>query len=491
MINPLFLMISLSKTANVIIRLIVGKVNIFLLRKKQPLLLLSAFPVDRAIEVEILHSALRPRVVTLHAVEDEGIELFSPVHITGIIELVHTAEVILVVEDISCRSVSGIDVLDRVVKPAGIGDERQSPIAHGDQLGGSAWFKIGGHQEKVGGGVEKVSKILVVSFDEIDTRIPQRFLKEGILHLSGSDDNKPGVLLLEMWEDLHDPIDALLRAQTGDGGKERNIDILGDTELFQQGSLVLLLLALIGLFIVVGNKLLICSWIPDIDIQSVDDAAEIIMPAPIQNCADPAESLMIGDQLSGVGLRDGVDLVGRHDASLQIVEGIAHLDIARIEITEVQVEILRQIVSGRPTLEGRVVDRQNGLDAPRIIGEEQRKDGCLPIVAVDDIVDVVTGDEGVDGHHEAGEAFVIIAIAVHVVSVETVHRREVEVDTGDDSMEDAAALSPPVHLEIELIIKSVHDFRMLVSDRFIERGDDGGFFSVLHQSLGIREDEIR
>ena len=129
------------------------------------------------------------------------------------------------------------------------------------------------------------------------------------------------------------------------------------------------------------------------------------------------------------------------------------------------------------------MDGKNRLDGFAVVAEQQGKDGRLPIVAVDDIVFVVPRDEGVDRHHEAGEALVVVAIAVHAVSVEAVHGREVVVDVLDTMVEDAATLGPPSHFEVEGIIEVGKDLLMLVADGLVERDDDGNIDALVLERL--------
>ena len=47
------------------------------------------------------------------------------------------------------------------------------------------------------------------------------------------------------------------------------------------------------------------------------------MTAPIDDGADASETIMIMEKFLSMGLRNRVDLIGRPDTSLQIVEGIS------------------------------------------------------------------------------------------------------------------------------------------------------------------------
>ena len=136
------------------------------------------------------------------------------------------------------------------------------------------------------------------------------------------------------------------------------------------------------------------------------------------------------------------------------------------------------------------MDRQNRLDGLGIEAEKERKDSRLPVVAVDDVIVVVAGEEGVDGHHEAGKALVVVAIAVHAIAIEAVHRREIEVDVVDPVVEDATALGAPVHLEVECVVKVGQDFLVLVADGLVERKDDGNRMSLVLEGLAEGIDEV-
>ncbi len=89
----------------------------------------------------------------------------------------------------------------------------------------------------------------------------------------------------------------------------------------------------------------------------------------------------------------------------------------------------------------------------------------------------MTGQESVDRHDEAGETFFIVSIAIHLVTVEAVHRRKVEMDAIPIKVEDATALGSSSHTEIVLIEEAVQDFRMLRSNLLIKRKDDRDIFA--------------
>ena len=169
-------------------------------------------------------------------------------------------------------------------------------------------------REVVTGGIEKVGEILVVALDVVDLGILQGVVENLVLHVARPDDDQPGIGLPQLRHARDEPVDALLSGKTRDARIEGAAEIGGHAKVVED---FLPVRPLSDLVVVEGCS----SWracrrwrIPDIDIQAVDDADEIVVAAPIEDGADTAEADVVVEKLLAVGAADGGDLVGRHDA---------------------------------------------------------------------------------------------------------------------------------------------------------------------------------
>ena len=450
----------------------------------------KSFPADGLIQGKVFLGRFCPGIVSFHTDLLHPVDSMFEVGIAGTSEGIGASIVIVVIEGEAVGDVTLGNIEDGVIEAADVGNDRKGSIAHGNHLAGSAWFEIGRHEEEVACGIQKMGKVLIISLDEIDVLILQGLSQEFIFHLTGSDDDHLGILLFQVRHDGHQAFDTLLGRKAGDGREERAIKVDIHAEFGIECALVCHLSFLDAGKIIVPEKELIRGRIPDVDVQSVDDTAEVIVPAPVDDGTHASETSVVMKEFLGVCLADGVDLVSRHDAGLQEVEGIAKADETGIIISQGQVEVGGKVFPSSPSLIGRIVDGQDRLDGLRIEGEQKRKDGRLPIVAVDDIKIIVTGDEGVDGHDKAGKAFVVITISIHLVPVEPVHGKEVEIDSVLLKKEGSASLGSPAHLEVKLIIEAFHDFRELGPHGKVERHDDRDILAEFAEGLAIGIDKI-
>ncbi len=89
-----------------------------------------------------------------------------------------------------------VDVDDRVVQPADVGDERQSAVPHRLHLSQPARLETARHQERVGAGEQVVGQTLVVSTDEghmlrVSSCRPRQRIGEALITVAEHDQGRP------------------------------------------------------------------------------------------------------------------------------------------------------------------------------------------------------------------------------------------------------------------------------------------------------------
>ena len=304
----------------------------------------ASFPGDGLVETDVLFGRSCPGIVALHAFLDKPIK-------AGIVEVagrgdeaVHVGRRVGVIEDKARRGIAEADILDRVVEAADVADDRDRAIAHGDHLAGAAGLEVGRHEEEVAGGIEKVRQVLVIALDEVDLRMLEGIGQDLVFHVARTDDDEAGIRFLQLAHAGNEPIDALLSGKAGDAGIQGTAEGSGHAKIVEDLLPVGPLSDLVVIEGVVLGQLVVRRRIPDIDVQAIDDADEVVVPAPVEDRPDTAKAIVVVEQFLAVGAADGSDLVRRHDAGLQVVEGIAHADKAGIEAVRMEIEIAAKIV---------------------------------------------------------------------------------------------------------------------------------------------------
>ena len=272
--------------------------------------------------------------------------------------------------------------------------------------------------------------------------------------------------------------------QTGDHGHDRAA-VLMQAELVLQGLFADSLALLEGLGVVVFGNVRVGGRVKDIDVNTVQNAAQLILLLAQQAVQTVAEPRV--EDLLRVGRADGGDLVCTLDGALHEVGAAVILHNMGVTCADAAgiLENIQTILS----LVGNVVDREHRLDAAELIQMavvQVQVDGrqCgLPVIAVDDVRLKVGVEQHLqNGAGEERETFAVVIEAVQAAALEVI----LVVDEVKDNavalgLEQAAVLAAPAHGHAEVgdIGQRILEFQVAV-----QRHNDAGVDAVADQRLG-------
>ena len=384
--------------------------------------------------------------------------------------------------------------LDGVLQAAGFPDDGDGAVVHADELGQAAGLKLGGHQHRVGSGVDPVGPALVIHDAGADVAPVGVFVvPEGVLiePVAGAQDHHLGVLVYDLGHNGVDQVQALLVGQPGHQANDELVVVLPQPQLLLQRPLVFLLPGQDIGDVVVGMEHGVCPGVPDVVVDAVDDAVElagVVAQVGIQPLAVGG-----GLDLLGVGAGDGGDHVAIGEAALH------HVGIQPVLGQGILIEhVVRQtgpIADGGDivhALEAQVVNGEHGLGLAdgRILEQGpqiHRGQGRLPVVAVDNVRDPVHevqgGQSGLGEEAELGDVpddgGVGVAVGEELLVVDEVIDHTVPYVFHNTDIE-APAVGAEVHLEFAPVD---HPGLVLPGDAPVAGEDD--LHVAIHPAQGL------
>ena len=232
----------------------------------------------------------------------------------------------------------------------------------------------------------------------------------------------------------------------------------------------------------IGNKLVFFG-IPLVDVYSVDNALELVVPLG-QNPVKAA-ALLGGLDLLGVGGADGGDVVGVHQACLQHV----HLAVGEDVLVRPDVGV-EEVHAGECSLICQVVDGEHRLCAhEELASVHLQKIGnkaCSPVMAVKDIrfevYCLAQLQRGLAHKSKAEEVVAVRSEACVAVDSDSVVEDLVTykvIDYSSDRLHtDLDLLSPIEHRDIEL----AHKLSAVLDLHVVCRNHYAGIMAFLNQS---------
>ena len=141
-------------------------------------------------------------------------------------------------------AVAGEDVvgLHGVLEAAGLPDNGNGAVVHGVELGEAAGLEAGGHQQRVGAGIDPVGSCLVILDAGAEgAAVGVLIIPEGVLIalVAGAQHHHLGVAVEDLGHNSVDEIQTLLVGQARDEADDKLVGILLQTQLLLQGQLVL------------------------------------------------------------------------------------------------------------------------------------------------------------------------------------------------------------------------------------------------------------
>ena len=319
----------------------------------------------------------------------------------------------------------GLIGLDGILQAAGLPDNGDGAVAHGDHLTQAAGLALGGHEEQIRTGIDGHGQgFVIVQTDGHTARILLGSPVEKVLvfPVALAQNNQLHRKLHHIMKDFTNQVQTLVGHQPADDGHDGGVGFLMQAHDLLQLRLIGVLAGHI-LHRVTNRDPLVGFRIVEIHINAVEHAGELIV-APVHDALH-----MMGKighlQFIGIGGGDGVDRVGAEDGALEEVHIAVHHDGAVGSPAIVQAEQIAQGILGVAALVLNVVNGQGGPDGTEavfphaVILQVNGDQSGLPVIAVDHVGPEL--EVGQHPHHSPGEeaeALSVIHVAIEVRAVE-------------------------------------------------------------------------
>ena len=318
----------------------------------------------------------------------------------------------------------GLIGLNGILQAAGLPDNGDGAVAHGDHLAQAAGLALGRHEEQIRTGVDGHGQgFVIVQTDGHTARILLGSPVEKVLifPVALTQNNQLHRKLHHIMKDFANQVQTLVGHQPADDGHDGGMGFLMQAHDLLQLGLVGVLAGHILRGVTNGDPL-IGLGIVELHIDAVEHAGELIV-APVHDALH-----MMGKighlQFIGIGGGDGVDRVGAENGALEEVHISVHHDGAVGSPAIVQTEQITQGILGVAALILNVVNGQSGPDGTEailpdaVILEVNGHQSGLPVVAVNHVGPEL--EVGQHPHHGAGEeaeALAVIHVAVEIRAV--------------------------------------------------------------------------
>ena len=284
-----------------------------------------------------------------------------------------------------------VEGLDAVPEAAGLPDDGDGPVAHGDHLAEAAGLELAGHEEHVRAGVDPVGQRFV--------HLHPGGHPAGVFPLGGADEvlivpvahaqeHQLHVLAHDVVQHPLDEVQALLGGEPGDEADEGRLRTLLQAALLLQARLQ------DGLAppVVAGEgdaEESVVLRVVGVGVDAVQYAREHVLPL-LHEAVQPL-AVVGGLDLLGVGGAHGGDPIGEHDAALHAGEEPIELQIVRGEVALVEAQVGVEPMEVEEPLELQIVDGVDRADpavplVDAVLGPKQHaQQPALPVVAVEDV----------------------------------------------------------------------------------------------------------
>lgn len=306
---------------------------------------------------------------------------------------------------------------DCVPQSSHAGDNGDGPVPHADHLVQSAGLKTGRHEEEVRACFNGMGPCLIEP--DMDAHVGRECLPEipeSLLEcrVPIAEDHQLCIRLDQGRDGIQYAVDALLFHQAADDAEYRGV-VCREREHVEQGAFAFTLaLEVPGPVAPCGQG--VGGGIPDLGIDAVRDACEFVRDS-LEEALEAAPELG-GLYLTGVGGTHGIDGIREHDACLHHVDPAEEFHAFRVEVFVGQKEHGPQDRI-KEALVGEIVDGEKAAHVldPCVL-EVCEDQGCLPVVAVDDVDIADEADELDAGPREEGEPFEVVGIIVACIGVQ-------------------------------------------------------------------------